>query len=41
MESKKKVQMNLFTKQRATGVENKLMVTKKEREGKDELGLWD
>ena len=28
MESKKKVQMNLFTKQRVTGVENKLMVTK-------------
>ena len=27
--------------EKLTDIENKLMVTKKEREGKDELGLWD
>ena len=33
------VQINLFTKQnRVTGVENKLMVTKGEKEGRDKLG---
>ena len=33
------VQMNLFTKQRVTNIEDKLMVTKEE-EG-DKLGAWD
>ena len=33
VESKKMIQMNLFTKQRLTDIENKLMVTKGERRG--------
>ena len=38
----KKIQMNLFTKQKYTDIENKLMVTKGERMGvMDKLGVWD
>ena len=34
--------MNLYTKQKQTHRENKLMVTKGERErGRDKLGVWD
>ena len=32
--------MNLFTKQKHTDLENKLMFAKGEREG-DKLGFWD
>ena len=36
----KKIQMNLFTKQKYTDIENKLMVTKGERMGgMDKLGV--
>ena len=38
MESKKIIQMNLFTKQRVTDVENKLTVTQKKVGGRDKLG---
>ena len=40
---KKKIQMNLFPKQRCTDMENNLMVTKGEREvgWRDKLGGWD
>ena len=38
---KLKVQMSLFTKQRLTETENKLMVTKGEREGRENLGIWE
>ena len=38
---KSKGQMNLFTKQKLTETENKLMVTKGEREERDNLGIWD
>ena len=43
VESKKMIQMNLFTKQKwLTDIENTLMVTKGERVGrKDKLGVWD
>ena len=35
-------QMNVFTKQKQTYIENKLTVTKEEREwGRDKLGVWD
>ena len=34
VESKKKIQMNLFIKQKQTDIENKLMVTKGERRSK-------
>ena len=33
--------MNLFTKQKLTEAENKLMVTKGEREERDNLGIGD
>ena len=35
---KKTIQMNLFTKQRVTDVENKLTVTQKKVGGRDKLG---
>ena len=38
---KLKGQMNLFTKQKLTEAENKLMVTKGEREERDNLGIGD
>ena len=42
MESKKIVQMNLFTKiETYSGTENKFMVTKGEEEGKRKLGTWN
>ena len=31
----------LITKQKQTHIENKLMVSKEEREGRDKLGVWD
>ena len=35
-------QMNLFTKQKQTHIEKRLMVTKAERGwGRDKLGVWD
>ena len=33
--------MNLLTKHRLTDIENKLMVTKGERRGRNKLGVWD
>ena len=35
--------MNLFAKQRLIDLENKFMVTKRERcgEGRDKLGVWN
>jgi len=38
MEYKKIIQMNLFTKQRVTDVENNLTVTQKKVGGRDKLG---
>ena len=39
---KKMTQMNLFTKQKQTHIENKLMVTKGERcRGRDKLRIWE
>ena len=39
---KKMVQMNLFTKQnRVTDVENSLVVSRRERVGRDKLENWD
>ena len=38
---KKIIQMNLQNRNRLTDIENKLMVTKGEREGKDKCGVWD
>ena len=35
------VQMNLFKKQKQTHIENKFMVTKEERRGRDKFGIWD
>ena len=35
------IQMNLLTKHRLTDIENKLMVTKGERRGRNKLGVWD
>ena len=36
------IQMNLFAnRNRLTDIENKLMVTKGEREGKDKFRIWD
>ena len=36
---KKKIQMNLFPRQRLTDIENKHMVTKGEGDGRDKLGI--
>ena len=33
--------MNLFTKQKQTHIENKLMITKGGRGRRDKLGVWD
>ena len=33
--------MNVCAKQKETHIENKLMVTKGEREGECKLGVWD
>ena len=42
MESKKKMtETYLQTINRLTDIENKLMVTKGEREGKDKFRIWD
>ena len=42
MDSKKMIQMNLFTnRKRLTDVENKLTVTKGGKWGRDKLGDWD
>ena len=38
---KKIIQMNLQNRNRLTDIENKLTVTKGEREGKDKFGVWD
>ena len=39
---KKMIQMKLYTKQKKiTDIENKLMVTKREREVWNKLGIWD
>ena len=38
---KKKTQVNLFIKQRPKDIENKFMVTKGKRWGRDKLGGWD
>ena len=35
------IQMNLENKNRFTGIENKLMVTKGKGRGRDKLGVWD
>ena len=35
------IQMNLQNRNRLTDIENKLMVTKRERMGRDKLGVWD
>ena len=36
------IQINLYTKQKFTVIENKFTVTKREREGgRDKLGVWD
>ena len=36
------IQMKLYTKQKKiTDIENKLMVTKREREVWNKLGIWD
>ena len=35
------IQVNLFTKQKQTGIENNLMVTKGKGGGRDKLGAWD
>ena len=35
------IQMNLFPKQKDSQTENKLMVTKEERQGRDKLGGWN
>ena len=37
----KKIQMNLFTKQKQTDIENKLMVNKGKGGSRDKLGVWD
>ena len=38
---KKMIQMNLFSKQKDSTGKKKLIVTKEEEEGRDELGGWD
>lgn len=41
LQKKKKMEMNLFTRETFTGIENEVMVTKKEKEGWDKLGVLD
>ena len=41
MESPKKIQMNLFTKQIDPQTEKTNLWLPKERRGKDKLGVWD
>ena len=38
---KKMIQMNLQNRNRLTNVEDKFMVTKGDRGGRDKLGVWD
>ena len=36
------IQMNLYTKQKKTDIEKKLIVTRGDREaGRDKVGVWD
>ena len=37
----KKMQVNLYRKQKPTGTEKKCMVTEGERWGRDKFGVWD
>ena len=38
----KMIQMNLLTnRNRFTGIENKLIITKRKKKGRDKLGVWN